>query len=319
MKYNRTVVKVPFISEDDNGQKMTTAWNKVFDEEKFNSLLASSSIETFQKACKQTVIQVAFWSNKNLDMYENTRQLYKQVFDIELPNIDGLPKNERESLRKVKPEVTCVAFYDPEGYADFESLEQFSKKLDDNLVTSPVINLMLDTFTKTVNKVCDSDMYLAMHWRNKTEQWCNENVEHSETCESVKDKVTEVTGMIATTVMDIMRESKTKCLYVAYPTGSEEVLRFLNERIQARRRIITADDIAVQYPDEMADMETRLLVEEHICLGADKFIGWPKSIWSRSVIQQREDVSKESLYFDTLPNLMIVTHDYHLVFDLVFS
>ncbi|XP_070559898.1 uncharacterized protein [Ptychodera flava] len=319
--HNRTIVQVPFMSDDDDGGgKLMTSSNKIFDEDSIRQLVPTATLDQFKRHCEKTDIQVVYLSNKKLDAYGGASQLYREIFDIALPGRDELPKNPKESIRNVTPNATCLALYDPEGYIENDDDgKEVSEKVESQLLRAPVVSEMLDTVTSTVSKFCENDKYLAMHWRNKTSEWCEQNSQNRETCTSLKDKVVEVTEMIASTVANMMRDSKIKCVYVAYPTGSEEVIKFMNEKILARRRIMTQSDLSIRYPENMEEKEMKLLLEEEICLRAETFIGWPTSTWSQSVVDQRRQAGKESLFFNELPYLSIVKNDYGLVFDIVFS
>nr|XP_006812150.1 PREDICTED: uncharacterized protein LOC100378799 [Saccoglossus kowalevskii] len=215
--------------------------------------------------------------------------------------------------------MKCVVFFDPEGYREKMLPNSDAKNIDEYFVRAKIMQDMVESVNNTIKKFCPTDTYLAMHWRNKTKEWCTENSEHSATCDSLKDKVAEVTRMIAETVADVMKQSKIQCVYVAHPIGSEEIIRYLNENIQARRRIFTQDDLNIRFPDPMEDAQMKELLEEELCHGAETFIGWPKSMWSQAIIHRRDIEGKKNLYFDSLPNLAIVTSDYGLVFDIVFS
>ncbi|XP_070547215.1 uncharacterized protein [Ptychodera flava] len=199
---------------------------------------------------------------------------------IELPGADALKSFQTGcQLDEVISELgdaTCVAF-STSGYLGLplggpEQREEMLRTVMKYLWRSLKIRKVVDIMTEDI---CHGEQYLAFHWRNKSSEMpCFFGRDKSkDRCESIVREVRKLAHRASDAVSELMEQEHIKCIYVACPLWSLEIVDILARRIP-RNRIIVSKDLPIPESDKafVEDYYIMSLVEQEVAYRAAIFV-----------------------------------------------
>ncbi|XP_077865600.1 uncharacterized protein LOC144352391 [Saccoglossus kowalevskii] len=305
--YNRTLVEIWFSTHWTSGGKETRFLNETFDMAYLKNLVDVASVEEFKKECNSTVRRLLMHPyfrmgdiKKKEDYfkrYEWKRAGLEKRYKIKLPDTSFIPENSQraEKLLLNPPRTRCLGILDPgiDTRWEIPGLVKHRKNIESRLRSAPNILQMADDVEK---KLCGGDPFMALHWRNRSGEFCGRNNAPCGNMSRIID-VNQTAEVVAKDIFQIMQKRNLSCLYVAVPSFSKNMITILkNAKIP---RVMSFSDITTDvYPKIVKiknDGYITSLLEQEICVRSKTFLGTSHSSWSGFVARQR---SKETLYLE---------------------
>ncbi|XP_070547036.1 uncharacterized protein [Ptychodera flava] len=295
---NRTLVLTPFFLHGGHvrgyNDEHMRSFDVTFDAEELEKLLPLSTIEQYNQDCKAHNTKAVGW-DIHYEPYEQTReQFYFDVLGIKLPTIYDVKILEHDKtfdeLRADTENEQCVAFSVDGPYILHRTRhrEGSDKAVDKYLLPTKDVRAVGERFSRML---CQGQSYLSLHWRNKSSEMpCFFGREkEGRLCAPFREKTRELAEIAADAVSDLMKREHIKCIYVACPLWSLEIIDILAKRIPKKDIFISAD---LAFPDKYKQLSDDYymvsLVEQEIAYRAAIFVSAGYSNWSDFVRERRD-------------------------------
>ncbi|XP_070547062.1 uncharacterized protein [Ptychodera flava] len=300
---NSTLVMPPFFLHGGHVLGFTSdhirPFNETFDVDFLAELLPVATVEHFKDICTKHNTIVTGWNVTSINYNHTSRFLYGNIIGIELPSDDALINFDfgcsLDDILLTLRNKRCVALSMDSVLGiniPNEKREQMLTTVSEHLSRSPKIKHAVDHISGTI---CPEERYLAFHWRNKsTEGPCFFGREHrDDECATAKKVVRELADLAADAVSDLMKREHIKCIYVACPLWSLEIVDVLSERLP-RKNIYISEDLYISpnYKPLLDDYYTLSLVEQEIAYRAAIFVAAGYSNWSDFVSEGRKAIGR---------------------------
>ncbi|XP_077978941.1 uncharacterized protein LOC144434364 [Glandiceps talaboti] len=296
---NRTIVASLFFTHwtQEGGAGRVRQFDETFDVQRLREVIQVATLQEFQQECNHSVHvllvdpSVPFVAAS----YHYTVKMFRQHFDIKLPNIDNVLRSMAESVQVFEnsTSVRCLGIYEPKAW---------KKSLPDMSYLSDIVNKFLvrapparKIANEVGNELCNGNPYLSMHWRNRSGEGC---IRPGGRCQSSIATVNEVAERAARDIYIFMKTSNLSCIYVALPPFSSYMITILRNA-NISNVVSKMDIIPPKYPDvetQRNDNYIWSLVEQEICIRSQIFISTQFSSWSRQVRNARQFIGSEVVF-----------------------
>ncbi|XP_070547094.1 uncharacterized protein [Ptychodera flava] len=316
---NRTLVLTPFVLDGGHvrgfSEDRVRSFESTFDVKKAEALLPLATINQYIHECNDKRSTVLAW-NFYGERYETVREkLFQPILGINLPEADQvhpLPNNnDFDEVGAETENETCVALSVDGHFIATKPLidDDIAKTINKGLTPAEEIRIVGKYFS---DRICQGESYLAYHWRNMSaEMPCFFGRENKEvSCADRLKEIRKLAEIASDSVVDLVMKENVKCLYVACPLWSLEIVDILSKRMPRKDIIISGDlDVPDEYKPYFEDYYFLALVEQEIAFHAAIFISAGKSNWSDFVKGRRESEGKVTYNIRELAGLTNVSYN----------
>ncbi|XP_006822180.1 uncharacterized protein LOC102809347 [Saccoglossus kowalevskii] len=305
--FNRTLVLGPFFNHILIDKKESRAFNETFDVASLSAIVPVASIEQFYNDCDGVIDKIVhgkpfIHSPKDyeyyIEKYKRTRRRFTYTTGIRFPGLGSIPKSSLGSAQRFKNATAspCLAFYTP-FTIDYEfmnltspiSTDEFykmGKLIEEYVVRSTQIRQVTDVFERII---CNGAPYMVVHWRINDDfmnLWCN--ALKSPECKLFRE-LNETGEFIGKQIQQTMDRYRVKCIYVARPPGSWNLVKHLRGFTS---KVYTSSEIVRNAGNELSflwdDNYFLSLVEQELAYRSSLFIGSSGSSWTCFVKRERQ-------------------------------
>ncbi|XP_070547069.1 uncharacterized protein [Ptychodera flava] len=310
---NRTMVTTPFFLHGGHVHGYTAEhvrpFNYTFDVNSLAKLLPLATVESYKLVCNRSNTKVIGWGVAAED-YENCKaRLFRDIMGIDLPAADDLIDMQygfEETLSKIK-DVKCVAFTTSTKFLpkfdDPSAKHDMKVEISKYFVRSERVANIAEDLTKYI---CNGEQYVSFHWRNKSaETPCFfRNEQYPNQCADLKPEIRRWAEVGAEALSNLMKKENIKCIYVACPLWSLEIVDVLSKWIQRDRIYISEDVVKMsKHKTLLEDFYSLSLVEQEIAFRAAIFVAAGFSNWSDFVAEGREAIGRLTFDIRELANI----------------
>ncbi|XP_070547084.1 uncharacterized protein [Ptychodera flava] len=138
--------------------------------------------------------------------------------------------------------------------------------------------------------ICHGESYVVFHWRNRSaEMPCFFGRDKGIPCADLLKEIRKVAEQACDAIADLMKRENIKCIYVACPLWSLEIIDILSKRIPRKDIFISGDlDVPDKFKRYFEDYYMLSLVDQEIAARAAIFISQGSSNWSDFVKELRD-------------------------------
>ncbi|XP_070546646.1 uncharacterized protein [Ptychodera flava] len=298
---NRTLVTTPFFLNGGHemgfSEENMRSFESTFDVNKMEKLLPLATVDKYVHECNDKRSTVLAW-----DVHERYEQAREKVFEhllgIKVPKLDQVTTwgydNDFEDVIDDTENETCLVF-SIDGKFVFRKghvKDDIAKAVDKHLIPTKEVRMVAEYFS---DKICKGESYLVYHWRNMSAEmpcYFGKETERYK-CADVLKETRKVAEIASDSVVDLLKKEHIKCLYVACPLWSLEIVDILSKRMPREDIIISGDlDVPDEYKLYFEDYNLLSLVEQEIAYHAAIFISAGMSNWSDFVKERRDSEGK---------------------------